>query len=61
MLKNLYKFLKRITVSFFILYGSNQLVPASAIIPINLITVFLIGFFNVPALIILIIIKITLY
>ncbi len=61
MLKNLYKFLKRITVSFFILYGYNQLVPASAIIPINLITVFLIGFFNVPALIILIIIKITLY
>ena len=61
MLKNLYKFLKRITVSFFILYGYNKLVPASAIIPINLITVFLIGFFNVPALIILIIIKITLY
>ena len=61
MLKNLYKFLKRITVSFFILYGYNQLVPASAIIPINLITVFLIGFFNVPALINLIIIKITLY
>ncbi len=61
MLKKIYKFFKKIIVSFFILYGYNQLVPANAIIPINLITVGLITLANAPALIVLIILKLTLY
>ena len=61
MLKRLYKFLKNIIVSFFILYGYNRLVPSPALIPINLITVILITIFGIPALIILIIIKLIFY
>lgn len=61
MLNKLYKFLKKTIVSFFMLYGYNLLVPASAIIPINLITVILITIFSLPALLILILIKVTIY
>ncbi len=61
MLNKLYKFFKKITVSFFMLYGYNLLVPASAIIPINLITIVLIAIFSLPALLILIVIKLTIY
>ena len=61
MLNKLYKILKKTIVSLFMLYGYNLLVPVSAIIPINLITVMLVTFFSLPALLILIIIKITIY
>ncbi|MBR3198729.1 MAG: pro-sigmaK processing inhibitor BofA family protein [Bacilli bacterium] len=61
MLKKLYNFFKRIIVSFFILYGYNRLVPTLARIPINIVTVSLITIFNIPSLIILIIIKMIFY
>ena len=61
MLKKLYKFLKNIVISFFMLYSYNVLVPAKAIIPINIITVLLMTLFKLPALLILIIIKILIY
>ncbi|MBR3898225.1 MAG: pro-sigmaK processing inhibitor BofA family protein [Bacilli bacterium] len=61
MLKKLYKFFKNITLSFFMLYGYNILVPAKAIIPINLITITLMTIFKLPALLILIMIKILIY
>ena len=53
--------MKKVIVSFFMLYGYNLLVPASAIIPINLITVMLITIFSLPALLALIAIKLTVY
>lgn len=61
MLNKLIKLLKKIIVSFFILYGYNLIVPMKAIIPINIITVSLLTLFNFPALICLIIIKILIY
>ena len=61
MTKKLYNFFKKIIVSFFMLFGYNILVPATAIIPINVITVLLITFFNLPVLFILIILKLTIY
>lgn len=61
MIKKIYKLFKNITVSFFILYGYNLLVPAKAIIPINIITVSLTTLLNFKALLILIIIKIMIY
>ncbi len=61
MINKLYKFMKKVIVSFFMLYGYNLLVPASAIIPINLITVMLITIFSLPALLALIAIKLTVY
>jgi hypothetical protein len=61
MLNKLYKFLKKIIASFFILYGYNVIVPTAAIIPINIITITLVTFFSFPALIILIIIRLIVY
>ena len=61
MLKKLYKLLKKLSLSFLILYGYNILVPYKAIIPINLITVLLLTVFSYPALFILIIIKLLIY
>lgn len=61
MLNQLYKIFKKIVTSFFIMYSYNIIVPASAIIPINLITVSLLTIFNIPALLGLIIIKIVIY
>ena len=61
MLKKLYKFFKNITISFFMLYGYNVLVPAKAIIPINLITISLMTIFKLPALLILIMIKLLIF
>ena len=54
-------YLKKILLSFFILYGYNILVPSAAIIPINIITVIVISFFNIPGLLFLIIIKLLIY
>lgn len=61
MLIKLYKLLKKIVVSFFLLYGYNVIVPYTAIIPINLITISLILVFKWPALLMLITIKILIY
>ena len=60
-LNKLFKILKRIVASFFMLYGYNVIAPATAIIPINIITVILITFFSIPALIFLIIIRLVVY
>ena len=61
MLNKIYNFIKRIIMSFFMLYGYNLLVPASAIIPINLITVIIITVFSLPALLVLIVLKLLIY
>lgn len=57
----LIKIIKKIIMSFFILYGYNNIVPAAALIPINLITISLITIFSIPALIFLIIIRLVIY
>ena len=55
------KILKKITMGFFILYGYNILVPAKALIPINLITVTITTILGIPGLLILLIIKLLIY
>ena len=61
MVKRIIKYIKKLIMSFFMLYGDNLIVPARAIIPINIITVLLLTIFSVPALIILIIVKLLIY
>ncbi|MCI9084085.1 MAG: hypothetical protein HFH46_00525 [Bacilli bacterium] len=61
MLNKLTNILKRLIVGFLMLYGYNILVPAAAIIPINIITVILLTIFGFPGLIVLIIIKVLIY
>lgn len=61
MLINIYKLLKKIVMSFFILYGYNILVPSTAIIPINIITLTITIIFGFPGLIGLIIIRLLIY
>lgn len=55
------KIIKKITLGFLILYGYNLLVPARAIIPINIVTVAITTILTIPGLIILIIIKLLIY
>ena len=61
MLTKITKVLKRILVSFFMLYGYNLLVPSEALIPINFITVIILLIFEVPGLLFLIIIRLFIY
>ncbi len=61
MFNKLFKMLKKFIMSFFMLYGYNVIVPATAIIPINLVTVLLITIFSIPAFIFLIIIRLVVY
>lgn len=61
MLRKLTRLLQRLVVGFFMLYGYNLLVPAAAIIPINIITVILLTIFGLPALLFLIIIRVLVY
>ncbi len=61
MLTKITKVLKRILVSFFMLYGYNLLVPSEALIPINFITVIILSIFEVPGLLFLIIIRLFIY
>ncbi len=61
MIKRIIKYIKKLIMSFFMLYGYNLIVPARAIIPINIITVLLLTIFSVPVLIILIIVKLLIY
>ena len=55
------KIFKRILVSFFMLYGYNILVPAEALIPINVITVMILSLFEIPGLLFLIVIRLFIY
>lgn len=55
------KILKKIIVSFFMLYGYNILVPAKALIAINFITVMIVTIFEIPGLILLILIRLFIY
>ncbi len=61
MLNKLFKTFKKLIMSFFMLYGYNVIVPASAIIPINIITILLITIFSIPAFIFLIVIRLVVY
>lgn len=61
MLNKFFKIIKKIIVSFFMLYGYNVIVPATAIIPINIITIILMTIFGLPALLILIVIRLVVY
>ena len=55
------KIFKRILVSFFMLYGYNILVPAEALITINVITVIILSLFEIPGLLFLIVIRLFIY
>ncbi len=61
MIKKITKYIKKLIMSFFMLYGYNLIVPARAIIPINMITVLLLTIFGIPTLLILIIVKLLIY
>lgn len=61
MLSKLGKVLKRILVGFLMLYGYNILVPAAAIIPINIITVLTMTILGIPGLFVLIVIRLLVY
>lgn len=62
MLKILFKIIKRIVISSFLLYGYNLLVqPIGLIIPINIFTVGVLSVLGVPALLCLIFIMILIY
>ena len=51
MLKKLFMILRRITVSFFLLYDYNLVIqPLGLIIPINVITILSISILGIPAL-----------
>lgn len=55
MVKNFFKLIKKILMSVFLLYGYNIIAePLGFIIPINLITVLLISFLGIPALLALV-------
>ncbi len=57
----LLKIIKKLIMSFFMLYGYNVIAPTTAIIPINIITISLITIFSIPAIIFLIIIRLVIY
>ena len=51
MMKKVFKFIKRVIASFFILYGYNMIAaPLGFIIPMNFITVLVVSFLGIPAL-----------
>lgn len=55
MLKTILKILKKLFISVFLIYGYNLLaVPTGIIIPINIMTVFFVYLFDIPALLSLI-------
>lgn len=62
MLKLLFKILKRIIVSSFLLYGYNLLVqPIGLIIPINVFTVGVISILGIPSLLAFIFVLVLIY
>ncbi len=60
-MKKIITILKKILISFFMLYSYNILVPSEAFIPINVITVSVLSIFEIPGLIFLIIIRLVIY
>lgn len=62
MFKKLFKAIKRIIMSVFLLYGYNLIAaPLGFIIPINLITVLLISILGIPALLSLVVVLIVVF
>lgn len=61
MLSKITKIIKKIIMGFFILYGYNILVPAGALIPINLITISITSLLGLPGLVTLILIRLLIY
>lgn len=62
MLKSVFKIIKRVIISSFLLYGYNLLVqPIGIIIPINIFTVGALSILGVPALFCLIFIMVLIY
>ena len=62
MLKKIYKLLKKIVVSAFILYSYNLIsVPLNLIVPINISTVSILTIFGIPSLFALISILLIIY
>ena len=61
MITKITSILKKILMGFFMLYGYNLLVPAIAIIPINIITIIILTIFGLPGLVALIIIRLLIY
>ena len=62
MLKRLFKIIKRIIVSIFLLYGYNLIAaPLDFIIPINIITILLLSLLGIPALLSLIVVLIIVF
>ena len=54
-------FFKKIIFSFVMLYGYNMLVPGLAIIPINVITLLIVFFLELPGMVCLIILRLLIY
>ena len=62
MLRNVFKIIKRIVISSFLLYGYNLIVqPLGLMIPINVITVGVLTILGIPSLLGLIFIMIFIY
>ena len=58
-MNNIKKYLKRLILTFFLMYGYNNLVmPINMIIPINIYTILIVFIFGLPSLLALIVIKI---
>ena len=62
MLKKIFKLIKKIIVSVFLLYGYNLIAsPLGFIIPINFITIILISLLGIPALLSLILVLVLVF
>ncbi|MBQ9318288.1 MAG: pro-sigmaK processing inhibitor BofA family protein [Bacilli bacterium] len=62
MIKKLFLIIKKVTISFFLLYTFNIIIqPLNFIIPINYITVLSISFLGIPALLSLITLSIFIF
>jgi len=62
MLKKIFRLMKKIIVSVFLLYGYNLIAsPLGFIIPINFITVILIAILGIPALLSLILVLVLVF
>lgn len=61
MLSKLVNGLKRLVIGFCMLYGYNLIVPAEALIPINIVSVIILTIFGIPGLLFLIVIRLFVY
>jgi len=56
MIKKVFKILKKVLMATVLIYAYNKIaVPINAVIPINIITVFLVSLFGIPAIISLVV------